>query len=77
MIHLALYMLSTLFVVAVCLVALAVGYTLLMALMRALNSWIDKALEAVAALVFCLVIVPPLWVWAKWRRWVRRQKAAS
>lgn len=74
MIHLSLYMLSALFVLAVCWVVMAVGYTLLIALIRVLSSWINRVIGFMAALVFWLVIVPPLWAWLKWRRWVETSR---
>lgn len=68
MIHIALWILSALFVAAVCLVVLA----LWISLMRAL---VNAAAEVVTITLFCL-IVPPVWVWEKARRWVRRRARA-
>lgn len=57
-----------LLVLFACLIALLAGYALLMALIRAFLSFVDKAVDTTAALFFFLVIVPPLWLWEKGRR---------
>lgn len=60
--------LLTLLKLAGCLVLLTAGYALLMTLIRAFLSFVDKAVDTAVALFFYVVIVPPLWLWEKGRR---------
>lgn len=77
MIHLALWILSALFVAVVCLVALSVAYALVRALIRVLISWVSEAVDVATALFFFLVLLPPVWVWEKLNRWERRRARAA
>lgn len=67
-----------LLVLSACCIALMMGYALLMTLLRALLSFLDKAVDTAVALMFFLLIVPPLWLWEKarqpmWRTLTRQQ----
>lgn len=68
MIHLAAVVLLTLLKLAALCVFMSVGYSLLMNQLRALLSFVDKAVDVIAALFFFVVIVPPVWLWHKARR---------
>jgi len=57
-----------LLVLSACLIALIVGYALLMTLTQALLSFVDKAVDTAVALFFLSVIVPLMWLWEKGRR---------
>lgn len=48
--------------------ALTLGYTLLVALLRALVVYVEQVIELVVALVFFLLVVPSVWLWVKARR---------
>lgn len=61
-------MLSTLLVLAVCLVALSVGQALLRALLGEFLLLLDTAMDTLAALFFFIVIAPMVWLWEKGRR---------
>ena len=60
--------LSELIFLAACLVGLLVGYALLVRLLRTVAQFINDLFNTAVALLFFLVIVPPLWVWYRCRR---------
>lgn len=68
MINVAVVVLLTLLKLAMLCVFMAVGYSLLMNQLRALLSFVDKAVDVIAALFFFVVIVPPVWLWERARR---------
>lgn len=57
-----------LLVLALALVGLLAAYSLLVRLLRTFLAFLDEAVDMAVALLFWLVIVPPLWLWQKGRR---------
>lgn len=60
--------LLTLLKLVACVIALSTGYALLATLIRAFLSFLGKAVDTAVALLFFLVIVPPLWLWERGQR---------
>lgn len=64
MTHLALYILTTLLTLSACWVVLDI----VCALIRVLHSFLEAVKNIIAATLFFVVIVPPVWLWERARR---------
>ncbi len=60
--------LRDLLILFACLLALTVGYALLVRLIRTVATFLNELLEMAVAGVFFVVIAPMVWLWEKGRR---------
>lgn len=59
---------TDLLAIAVAFIVLALGYAILMRLLKTLAVFAGEVVEATVALFFFLVIVPLVWMWERGRR---------